>query len=87
MGKSPLYIGRKVKKIRELRGLKQEALASLMGISPQTMSRIEQSTELHDLALCKIAHTLGVTVDAIKNFREEAVINIFQVYHVMMQDL
>jgi len=71
-----VHIGRKISRIRELRGMKQEALASLMGVSQQAISKIEQSAEVEDLALEKIAQALGVTVDAIKNFSEEAVINI-----------
>ncbi|MBS1524131.1 MAG: helix-turn-helix transcriptional regulator [Bacteroidetes bacterium] len=71
-----IHIGRKISRIRELRGMKQEALASLMGVSQQAISKIEQSAEVEDLALEKIAQALGVTVDAIKNFSEEAVINI-----------
>ena len=71
-----IHIGRKISRIRELRGMKQEALASLMGVSQQAISKIEQSAEVEDLALEKIAQALGVTVEAIKNFSEEAVINI-----------
>lgn len=71
-----IHIGRKISRIRELRGMKQEALASLMGVSQQAISKIEQSAEVEDLALEKIAQALGVTAEAIKNFSEEAVINI-----------
>ncbi|TWR31505.1 helix-turn-helix transcriptional regulator [Mucilaginibacter pallidiroseus] len=71
-----LHIGRKISKIRELRGIKQEALAALLGISQQAISKIEQSEEVEDLALNKIAAALGVTPEAIKNFSEDAVLNI-----------
>jgi transcriptional regulator with XRE-family HTH domain len=76
MSETTLHIGRKISRIRELRGMKQEALASLMGVSQQSISKIEQSAEVEDLALEKIAQALGVTAEAIKNFSEEAVINI-----------
>ncbi len=71
-----LHIGRKISKIRELRGMKQEALAALLGVSQQAISKIEQSDEVEDLALEKIAHALGVTPEGIKKFSEEAVFNI-----------
>jgi transcriptional regulator with XRE-family HTH domain len=56
--------------------MKQEALASLMGVSQQAISKIEQSAEVEDLALEKIAQALGVTAEAIRGFTEEAVFNI-----------
>jgi transcriptional regulator with XRE-family HTH domain len=71
-----IHIGRKISRIRELRGMKQEALASLMGVSQQAISKIEQSAEVEDLALEKIAQALGVTAEAIRGFTEEAVFNI-----------
>jgi transcriptional regulator with XRE-family HTH domain len=70
------HIGRKISRLRELRGIKQEHLASELGVSQQTISRIEQSEVLEDDVLEKIAKVLGIPVDAIKNFSEEAVINI-----------
>ena len=76
-----LHIGRKISKIRELRGIKQEALASMMGVSQQTISKIEQSEEVEDLSLNKIAQSLGVTAEAIKNFSDEAVVNYFNTFN------
>jgi len=71
-----LHIGRKISRIRELRGMKQEALAQELGISQQAVSKIEQSAELEEEALGKIAKILGVSPEAIKNFSDEAVFNI-----------
>ena len=70
------HIGKKISRIRELRGMKQEVLAAELGISQQAVSKIEQSAEVEEGALEKIAKVLGVTTDAIKNFSEEAVFNI-----------
>jgi transcriptional regulator with XRE-family HTH domain len=77
MAETILHIGRKISRIRELRGMKQEALAAELGISQQTVSKIEQSADVEDEALEKIAKILGVTPEAIKNFSEEAVFNYF----------
>lgn len=70
------HIGKKISRIRELRGMKQEVLAAELGISQQAVSKIEQSAEVEEGALEKIAKVLGVTTEAIKNFSEEAVFNI-----------
>lgn len=70
------HIGRKISKIRELRGMKQEALAIAMGVSQQTISNIENSEEVEDKTLQRIAEALEVSVEGIKNFSEEAVLNI-----------
>jgi transcriptional regulator with XRE-family HTH domain len=71
-----IHIGRKIGRIRELRGIKQEYLASELGISQQSISKIEQSETVEEDKLQQIAQVLGVTAEAIKNFSEEAVINI-----------
>ncbi len=76
-----IHLGRKISRIRELRGMKQEALASLLGVSQQAISKIEQSVEVEDLALEKIAQALGVTTEAIKAFTEESVFNYFNNFH------
>ena len=70
-----IHIGQKISRIRELRGMKQEALASELGISQQAVSKIEQSAEIEDDALEKIAKALGVNSDAIRNYSDEATIN------------
>jgi transcriptional regulator with XRE-family HTH domain len=70
-------IGRKIGRIRELKGVKQEALAIDLGISQQSVSKIEQSENVENEILVKIAHALGVTPETIKNFSEDAIINYF----------
>jgi len=70
------HIGRKISRIRELRDMKQEALAQALGISQQAVSNIENSETVEDSKLEEIAKALGVTVEGIKNFSEEAVLNI-----------
>lgn len=71
---SNTHIGRKISRIRELRGIKQEHLASEMGVSQQTVSRMEQSETIEDDLLEKVAGVLGVSAEAIKNYSDEAVI-------------
>jgi len=76
MAEPTLHIGRKISKIRELKGIKQEALAAELGISQQAVSKIEQNAEVEEEALIKIAKVLGLSPEAIKAFTEEAVFNI-----------
>ncbi|MEN2487573.1 helix-turn-helix transcriptional regulator [Flavobacterium sp. B11] len=77
----PNHIGRKISRIRELRDMKQEALAQALGISQQTISTIENSETIEEDRLAEIAKALGVTVEAIKNFSEDGMINYFNTFN------
>ncbi|MFD2288575.1 helix-turn-helix domain-containing protein [Pedobacter petrophilus] len=70
------HIGRKISRIREIRGIKQDFLAVELGVSQQTISKIEQSEEVEEATLEKIAGVLGVSAEAIKNFNEDAILSI-----------
>ena len=79
----PNHIGRKIARIRELRGMKQEALAQELGISQQSVSHLEQCETLEESKLEEVAKVLGVTKEGIENFSEEAILNIIgNTYHV-----
>lgn len=78
----PKHIGRNISRIRELRDMKQEALAYAIGVSQQTISSIEGSETVDEEKLKAIAKALGVPAEVIKNFSEEAVFNIIgNTYH------
>ncbi|MBO9204191.1 MULTISPECIES: helix-turn-helix domain-containing protein [Niastella] len=68
--------GRAVKRIREILNIKQEVLADALGISQQSVSTLESKDLIDPETLERIATTLKVPVDAIKNFNEESAINI-----------
>ncbi|WP_256004030.1 helix-turn-helix domain-containing protein [Pedobacter deserti] len=74
--KKQAHLGRKISRIRELRGIKQEALAAELGVSQQTVSRMEASELVEEELLQRVAKVLGVPVEGIKNFSEENVLNI-----------
>jgi transcriptional regulator with XRE-family HTH domain len=59
-------------------GLKQDALAFDLGISQQAISSLEQKEALDKDMLEKVAKVLKVSPEAIKNFTEEAVVNVIQ---------
>ena len=73
----PNHIGRKISRIRELRDMKQEALAQALGTNQQAISAMENSETIDEEKLVEVAKALGVTPEAIKNFSEEAMINYF----------
>ncbi|PWB18297.1 helix-turn-helix domain-containing protein [Flavobacterium sp. HTF] len=77
----PKHIGRNISRIRELKDLKQEALAQALGVSQQAVSAIENSETVDEQKLIEIAKALDVTVEAIKNFSDEGVINYFNSFH------
>ncbi|MDT0677312.1 helix-turn-helix domain-containing protein [Autumnicola musiva] len=72
----PNHIGRKIARIRELRGMKQETLAEELGISQQSVSSLEKSEKVEDETLDKVSEILKVSPEAIRHFSEEAVFNI-----------
>jgi transcriptional regulator with XRE-family HTH domain len=76
----PKHIGRNISRIRELKGIKQEVLANAIGVSQQSVSNIEASEIIEEEKLEEVAKALGVTVEAIKNFSEEGVINYFNTF-------
>ena len=73
---SPKHLGRNVKRIREIMQVKQEVLADALGITQQSVSLLEQKENIDLETLELIAKTLKVPVDSIKNFNEDATINI-----------
>ncbi|MFT3793286.1 helix-turn-helix domain-containing protein [Flavobacterium sp.] len=77
----PRHIGINISRLRELRGMKQEALANAIGVSQQTISNLENSETIEEEKLVEIAKALEVSVDAIRNFSEENVINYFNSFN------
>lgn len=76
-----VHLGRNIVQIRELLGIEQKMLASKMGVSQQTISRIEQSEHIEDEKLEKTGTVMGVTAEAIKNFNKESIVNHINNFH------
>ena len=76
-----MHIGRKISRIRELRSMKQETMALELGVSQQTISRIESSEKIEDELLEQIAKILGIPAEGIKNFSEESIFNYFNTFN------
>lgn len=67
-----MELGLKIKKIRELRNLKQESLAKALNVSQKTISKIEHGElKVSDEKLEVIAEALGVTKEDILTFEDK----------------
>ncbi|MEO8533465.1 MAG: helix-turn-helix transcriptional regulator [Flavobacterium sp.] len=75
------HIGRKISRIRELKDMKQEALAQALGTNQQAISAMENSEFIEEEKLAEVAKALGVSVEAIKNFTEENMITYFNNFY------
>ena len=72
-----MNIAANIAKLRRERGMTQEALAEVIGVSSQTISKWENSTTWPDVALLPvIADVFGVTIDALYG-REEKKNTVF----------
>jgi len=73
-----IHQGRNVKRFREMLGIKQEGLALELGDdwNQRKISLLEQKEVIEPELLEQVAKVLKVPVEAIKNFDEEAAINI-----------
>jgi transcriptional regulator with XRE-family HTH domain len=73
-----VHHGRNIKRFRDLLGIKQEALALELGDdwSQKKVSRLEENERVEEDVLEQVAKILKVPVEAIKNFDEQAALNI-----------
>ena len=73
-----IHQGRNVKRFREMLGIKQEALALELGDdwNQRKISLLEQKDVIEGDLLTQIAKVLKVPVEAIKNFDEDAAVNV-----------
>lgn len=69
-----LHIGRKIERVRRLRGLTQTQLGESLGITKQAVSKMEQTEQIDDERIKQVAAALGVTEEGLKHFHEENVI-------------
>jgi transcriptional regulator with XRE-family HTH domain len=66
--------GKNIRNIRLLRGMKQETFAKELGIAQQNVSKMEKKQQLTDEQLKEAARILQTTVEAIKEFDENSII-------------
>ncbi|HBX18896.1 MAG TPA: XRE family transcriptional regulator, partial [Porphyromonadaceae bacterium] len=69
-----VHIGRKIERIRRLRGMTQSELANTLGVTRQAVSKMEQTEKMDEERVEEIASALGVTVEGLKKYNEETVL-------------
>jgi transcriptional regulator with XRE-family HTH domain len=71
-------LGENIKSLREIKGMKQETLAELMGDdwTQKKVSLLEGKEDIDQETLQQVAKALEVPVDAIKSYNRESVLQI-----------
>lgn len=67
-----VHHGHNIRHIRKSKGMKQEDLASQVGMTQQNLSKIELRETLDDVVLARFAKVLDVPIDLLKNLEEVA---------------
>src|SRR6476469_8390543 len=83
MSEKTVHHGRNIKRIREIQGMKQEALAIELGDdwNQKKVSLLEGKEVVDDNLLNEVARALKVSTEAIKNFDEQVTINNINSFH------
>lgn len=68
------HMGSKVGGARRLVGITQKELADRLGVTKQAVSKLEQTENIDDERLGKVAIALGVSIEGLKNFNTESVL-------------
>jgi transcriptional regulator with XRE-family HTH domain len=78
-----IHQGRNIKRFREMRGLKQEGLATELGEdwNQKKISLLEQKEEVEPELLEQLARVLKIPVDLIKEFDDQAPVNYYNTFH------
>lgn len=68
------HMGLKIGSVRRLIGITQQELAERLKITKQAISKLEQTENVDDERLSKVAIALGVSLEGLKNFNTEHVL-------------
>jgi len=68
------HTGLKIGSVRRLVGITQLELAERLGVTKQAVSKLEQTENVDDERLSKVALALGVSLEGLKNFNTENVL-------------
>ena len=71
--KETVHLGDNIRAIRQLKGMKQETFAEMMGVTQAAISKLESTEKIDDERLKDVAEKLGVSINAIKRFNADAV--------------
>ena len=77
-------IGFKIKRIRELKGLKREYVSEYLGASLSNYGRLERGqTDVSFQDMEKLSSLFAMTIDEIKQFDEKIVFNSYDKYCIL----
>src|SRR5690606_14474113 len=71
MDAQEVNLGKKIRFIRQMQGMKQEVLAAKMGVSQQSLSKMERPKKVSDKKIQQLPEIFEMAMDNIKNFDEE----------------
>lgn len=66
-----IHMGHNITRFRHLRGLKQESLADMVGVTQQTMSHHERHRVVNLEVLKRIAQALNAPLDVLQNLEDD----------------
>ncbi len=70
-------LGSRIAQCRKEKGLKQDEMAEMLGVSPQAVSKWENDQTCPDISLLpKLSKILGVTVDELLSGKEEPIVRL-----------
>ena len=75
VGKGKRDVGENIRQLRRMQGMNQRDLAEKMHVTQQTLSNIENSEDVDDATLERVAQALGIPAEIIKNYDHERTIN------------
>ncbi|MCL2651520.1 MAG: helix-turn-helix transcriptional regulator [Candidatus Azobacteroides sp.] len=70
------HYGHNIRCLRDILGIKQDAIAFAMNMTQQNYSNLEQKEDIGDEILERVAKAMNIPMDAIKNFSKDSIINI-----------
>jgi len=76
-----IHHGRNIKRLREMLGVKQEAIAVELDITQQAVSNLEQKEIVDNPTLEKIAQIMNIPVEAIKNMTDDTTYNYINTFN------
>lgn len=71
-----VHQGHNIKRFRDILNVNQDILAEEVGISQQTMSKLEKKSVIDEKTLEKVAKSLKIPVEALRNMPEEGAVSI-----------
>lgn len=69
-----IHLGRRVEQVRTLKGITQSQLGEHIGVTKQSVSKIERSESINEKRLIEICDVLGVTVEGLRTYDEKRIL-------------